>query len=289
MLDHRSKPGSRSKRSRATARALALAVFALLLVAPGAQALGGGADGKYEKRTSSHFVLYQDVDIDRTSGLRGSRRFEQDVLATLEAAFDRLDAMLGLRPSRPIVVTVHDPGVFDARFAGLFRFPAAGFYGGTVHVRGGAIVDGRLKHTLHHELVHAALDAEAPGLFVPAWMNEGLAEYFEARALGQRGLSGRQAQVLSRVVERGLAFDLAELAGTSFAHLGPEGAQIAYLQSYAFVDHLAGIAGERRLREWVRDFVRTGDLDRVTRRIYRADLAEIEAAHLEARREGGPR
>lgn len=289
MLDRRSKSAPGSGLRRSICSVATGAVLATLLVATAAYGLGGGADGKYEKRTSSHFVLYQDVDIDRTSGLRGSRRFEQDVLETLETAFQSLDAMLGLRPSRPIVVTVHDPGVFDARFAGLFRFPAAGFYGGTVHVRGGTVVDGRLKHTLHHELVHAALDAAAPGLFVPAWMNEGLAEYFEARALGQRGLSGRQAELMSRIVERDLAFDFAELASGSFGHLGPEAAQVAYLQSYAFVDYLAGLSNERRLREWVRDFVRTGDLDRVTRRIYRADLAELEADHLDSRRLGRSR
>jgi len=258
-------------------------------VAPVALALGGGADGEYEKRTSSHFVLYQDVDIDRTSGLRGSRRFEQDVLATLESAFDQLDERLGLRPTRPIIVTVHDPAIFDARFAGLFRFPAAGFYGGTVHVRGGTVVDGRLQHTLHHELVHAAFDSVAPSLFVPAWMNEGLAEYFEARALGKRGLSGHEAEVMSRVVAQGRAFALADLAGGSFGQLGPDGAAVAYLQSYAFIDYLAAVAGERRLREWVRDYVRTGDLDRVTRRIFRADLARLEADHLAARLLDGPR
>ncbi len=271
-------------------RRLALAtVLVSLLLAASALALGGGADGEYEKRESSHFVLYQDVDIDRTSGLYGSRRFEQDVLATLETAYDQLDARLGLRPDRPIVVTVHDPAIFDARFAGLFRFPAAGFYGGTVHVRGGTVVDGRLQHTLYHELVHAAFDSVAPSLFVPAWMNEGLAEYFEARALGKRGLSGREAEVMNRVVARGAAFSLADLAGGSFGHLGPDGARVAYLQSYAFIDYLAQLSSERRLREWVRDFVRTGDLDRVTRRIYRADLTELEAAHLDARLLDRPR
>jgi len=266
------------------ALAAASATLAALLVAAPSLALGGGADGEYDKRESSHFVLYQDVDIDRTSGLYGSRRFEQDVLAALETAFQQLDQRLGLRPDRPIVVTVHDPAIFDARFAGLFRFPAAGFYGGTVHVRGGTMVDGRLQHTLYHELVHAAFDSVAPGLFVPAWMNEGLAEYFEARALGKRGLSGREAEVLSRIVGHGAAFTLADLAGGSFGHLGPDGAGVAYLQSYAFIDYLEQAAGEHRLREWVRDFVRTGDLDRVTRRIYRADLAELEADHLDARR-----
>ena len=267
----------------ACAHALALALIATFVCGASAWALGGGADGKYEKRTSSHFVLYQDVDIDQTSGLRGSRRFEQDVLAALETAYQQVDARVGLRPSRPITVTVHDPAIFDQRFSGLFRFPAAGFYGGTVHVRGATLLDARLERTLYHELVHAAFDAEASALYVPAWMNEGVAEWFEARALGKRGLSSGEANALSRVIASGQAFALWELAGGSFGQLGPGGARVAYLQSYAFIDYLAARAGERRLRDWVRESARSGDLDRATRRIFKADLDELERDHLEAR------
>ena len=43
-----------------------------------------GADGEYDERRSSHFTLYQDVDIDQTSGFYGSRRFELQVLDVLE-------------------------------------------------------------------------------------------------------------------------------------------------------------------------------------------------------------
>ena len=88
--------------------ALLLALGSVVAVS-GASARDRGADGNYEKRTSSHFVLYQDVDIDRSSGLRGSRAFEQRVLARISGtsvhgggvtrswdvsniAFDRLEA-----------------------------------------------------------------------------------------------------------------------------------------------------------------------------------------------------
>ena len=67
---------------------------------------GRGADGQFEKRESSHFVLYQDVDIDETGGLRGSRRFEQQVLESLEKGYDQLDRYLGLRPPRKLEVVV---------------------------------------------------------------------------------------------------------------------------------------------------------------------------------------
>ena len=79
----------------------ALLTGALLVAAMSAVAADRGADGRFEKRTSSHFVLYQDVDIDESGGFRGSRRFEQELLSELERAYDRLGSLLGLRPSRP--------------------------------------------------------------------------------------------------------------------------------------------------------------------------------------------
>jgi protein SCO1/2 len=149
------------------------------------EAQARGADGKFEKRTSSHFVLFQDVAIDESSGLRGSRRFEQLVLAELESAYDRLHALLGLEPPRPIEVVIYDPAIFDRQFAGLFRFSAAGFYAGVIRVRGDTVLGVPLSRVLHHELVHAALDAAMPSTALPAWLNEGLAEWFEARASGK--------------------------------------------------------------------------------------------------------
>ena len=253
--------------------------LAIVGVAP---AFDRGADGDYEKRTSSHFVLYQDVDIDETAGLRGSRRFEQQVLAVLESAYDQADARLGLRPDRPITVVVHDPAIFDAQFRGLFRFPVAGFYGGRVHIRGDVVVSDRLVRVLHHEHVHAAFASEAPRLVLPAWLNEGVAEWFEARAAGQRGPGPRQHAFLVDLAASGRLFSLADLSAPSFAHLGPEGAGVAYLQSFSFIDHLVARKSERALRDWIREIVRTGDLARASRRTFRADLARLHADHLGA-------
>jgi hypothetical protein len=149
-------------------------VLALLLAAASAYARGGGADGSFEKRESSHFILFQDVDIDETGGLRGSRRFEQQVLEDLEGAYDRLDQYLGLRPPRKLEVVIYDPAIFDRQFAALFRFAAAGFYEGIIRVRGEDHFSNALSRVLHHELVHAALhagdrSAVYPGWFTKAW------------------------------------------------------------------------------------------------------------------------
>ncbi|MCS5637806.1 MAG: peptidase MA family metallohydrolase [Myxococcota bacterium] len=239
-------------------------------------ALDRGADGKFSKRDSSHFVLFQDVDIDETAGLRGSRRFEQDVLKALEVAYRRADELLGLRPERPITVVVYDPDVFDAQFAGLLKFPAAGFYGGRVHVRGGDLVSRGLIQVLNHEHIHAAFDAEAPRVILPAWFNEGLAEWFEASAAGGGGLTSSEKRSLAAAAAQGQLFSLAQLSSRSFAPMGPGSARLAYAHSHAFIDFLAETYGERRLREWVAATLRGADLERATRRVYRADLSALE-------------
>jgi len=250
-------------------------VLAACLLAAEAQARG--ADGKFEKRTSSHFVLYQDVAIDETSGLRGSRRFEQLVLAELESAYDRLHALLGLEPPRPIEVVIYDPEIFDRQFSGLFRFSAAGFYAGVIRVRGDTVLDDRLSRVLHHELVHAALDVAMPSTVLPAWLNEGLAEWFEARAAGKRRLSDREIAVLAHYRSQGALFSLEQLSSPSFVGFGPEAAGLAYLQSYGMLSYLSHLDGERALRSLVEDLVRTRNLARAIRRAFRADLAELEA------------
>jgi hypothetical protein len=252
-----------------------LLALSLCLLVPAAFARDRGADGKFEKRESSHFVLYQDVDIDKTSGLRGSRRFENDVLAALEEGYDSLDSQLGLRPARRIQVTIWDPAVFDARFAGAFRFTAAGFYSGTIHVRGDTVVRAALVRTLHHELVHAAWDAVAPSLLLPAWLNEGVAEWFEARAVGKRQLNGREAQALTQVAGQGQLFSFWDLSDPSFSQMGPRSAQLAYLQSYAFIDFLSRRHGDDSIRRLCKTLVRKRNLDRAFTLTFRAGLDEL--------------
>jgi len=258
---------------------LAFALFSLLFSS--ANAADRGADGEYDERRSSHFALYQDVDIDQTSGFYGSRRFEQQVLQVLEQAYSKLDASLGMRPRDTIVVTIHDPTIFDQRFAGLFRFPAAGFYGGTIHIRGDVAVTDRLVRVLHHELVHAAFDAALPSTVLPAWFNEGVAEWFEAKSLGQYKLAEWQRRALATRARSGELYSLVELSSPNLGFLGPNAAALAYLQSYGFIDYLAHARGERRLRDLCRQLVRTGELGDALRRIYRGDIEKLELAYLE--------
>ncbi len=255
----------------------AVIAIQLLLTPAASNAIGAsGADGRFERRESFHFVLFQDVDLDESGGFHGSRHFEQQTLRELEGAYDRLDALLSLRPDRKIDVYIWDPGIFENRFQGLFRFPAAGFYGGAIHIRGDARVTAALIRVLHHELVHAAFDVEAPRFNLPAWMNEGIAEWFEARALGKRTLSGGERSFLKNAAKQGRLFSLEDLSGRSFGGFSPDAAGLAYLQSYGFIDYLVHAHGERRLTQFWSAVVRSRSLTRGARRAYRLDLAELE-------------
>lgn len=248
----------------------------MLLLLPGlAGAAGRGADGEWSERRGSHFILYQDVDIDSRGGFHGSVRFERRVLEALESAYDRLGDLLGLRPEQPIVVHVYDPDIFDATYAGLFRFPAAGFYQGVIRVRGDTQLTASLQRVLHHELVHAAFDSLAPSTVLPAWFNEGAAEWFEARALGKRGLTAGEHAALQRASRAGVLFGLTDLSSPSFGGFGPDAAGLAYLESYAWMAYLARHHGERRLRDWVREVVRSRQIERPFRRTFRFDLSEL--------------
>ncbi len=247
-----------------------------LLSAP-AGAIDRGADGEFAHRSSAHFELYQDVAIDRAGGIRGSRHFEQQILAELESAYDQLGDYLGLRPERRIEVVIYDPGVFDQQFAGAFRFAAAGFYHGVIRIRGATALDVRLSRVLHHELVHAALDAAAPSYSLPAWLNEGLAEWFESRTQGKRHLNGTEQAMLSSAKSHGVLFSFASLSTPSFGHLDQNAAHLAYLQSYGMVEFLANQRGERSLREFCDRLMRTRNLERTLKRVYRANLQTLEA------------
>jgi hypothetical protein len=230
----------------------------------------------FNERRSAHFVLYQDVAIDRYSGPTGSRQFERDVLDVLEEAHDSVAELLGVRPVRPVEVVVYDENVFDAQFGELFGFSAAGFYHGQIRIRGAARLSEALLRTLRHEYVHAALDGAGSGPALPAWLNEGLAEWFEAAAAGKRLLDRGELTLLSDAHRRGALPSLEALSGPSFSRLPPEQASLAYLKSYALIEHLARLHGEALLRRFIVHVIRTGNVERALQQTYRRTAGEIE-------------
>jgi hypothetical protein len=250
---------------------IALTIAVLLSTAAPASEAG------WSQRSSSHFQLFEAVGFARYSGADGSLAFERGVLSTLETAHERVRDSLKVEPRYRVKVYVYEPSVFDAEYASRFGFRAAGFWDGAIHVRGGRVIDARLVGTLHHEYLHAALDSLAPRDLWPAWMNEGLAEYFERLALGQKLLSGPEDARLRGVVASGAWIPLAELSGPTLSGLSQEPAEIAYLESYAMMEMMFRISGPDRVKTFVRELARTRMLDRALQSAFHATLAGVEA------------
>ncbi len=233
-------------------------------------------DSEFSERRSLHFVLQQNVGIEDYTGWNGSRRFEQRVLDVLEDAHDEVGNSLRVAPRGDVSVVVWDPDVFERQYDGLFRFRAAGFYNGVIHIRGAQTVSANLVRTLHHEFVHASLDAAARRGTFPGWLNEGIAEYFERLALGRRSRNYPELAALQAAQQQNRWIPLAKLGSLSFADLEAESAELAYLESYAAVDFLVRHKGRDSLGRLLDRIIRTGNVDRALERIYRLDTAELE-------------
>jgi hypothetical protein len=252
---------------------LAGALLAAVLLASSA----ASADAGWSERTSSHFQLHEAVGFTRYSGPDGSLAFERGVLAALEAAHTRVRDVLRVEPRSRVSVFVYEPSVFDAEYSARFGFRAAGFWDGAIHVRGGRTIDARLVSTLHHEYFHAALESVAPRDLWPAWLNEGLAEYFERLALGREHLDAGEDARLRAAVAAGAWIPLADLCGPTLAGLAQEPAELAYLESYAAVEMIFRRAGRERMQSLVRELARTRMLGRALQSSLHVELAGLEA------------
>ena len=250
----------------------------LLAGVPAASARERGGDGRFDERRSTHFRLQQDVNFGRRGGGNGARAFERDVLQVLENAYSRVSDQLGLRPPSDVVVRMYDPVSFDRQFSSLFGFRAAGFFNGTIHVRGATSVDAGLARTLHHEYVHGVIHSAGGGGIYPAWLNEGLAEYMEATALGKRYLTPGEHGALAHAAFQGGWVPIGQLSGPSLSHFDERSAGIAYLESYALVEHLARREGVDQLRRFNERLLRTRNLESALRRVYRLNSAQLEQA-----------
>ncbi len=256
-------------------------LLTLLLSFPGyASARGEGADGEFGRRLSSHFELLQDVDLDQVTGREGSRHFEREVVGVLEEAYDRVDEMLHLSPRGRVPVYVYDPGIFQREFAAHLPFPVAGFYLDAIRVSGATEVNAYLVRVLNHEYVHAAFARTAPNARLPAWVNEGTAEWVAARSLGSFRPSPEQREVLHGASLEGRLFPLEDLSDHNFGRLGPS-AGFAYLQSYAMIEFLVDYRGEIAFRKFIARLLRGQRLESALRQHFGLRLDELQPSFAE--------
>lgn len=187
-------------------------------------------EGFYVHRTDHFHISY---DLDRNE-VRGEI---DEVGELLEKAYMTYSEAFQIYPasSGPIRVVLYTREGFD-RVTGIGPW-AGGVYDGTIRLPVGDLHRElpRVRSVLRHELVHAFVQ-EKGGSAVPAWLNEGLAQWLESATPGSRASEAARAR--QRLVGT-QPFPLAELRGSLAAWEDTQAIERAYAQALALVGWIA--------------------------------------------------
>jgi tetratricopeptide (TPR) repeat protein len=171
----------------------------------------------FEERRSDRFRVMFQGHADAPLAVKAT-----DVL---NAAFWRIGGELGAHPSDTVVVMLYT----EQQFRDVTQAPewAGGVYDGRIRVpaAGAARTPQSFERVLVHELTHAMIANLAPR-GIPAWLHEGLAQYFEG---DDPGAARRRVKAAGRQIP------LHNLEG-SFSRLSAADAQLAYDESLVAVD-----------------------------------------------------
>lgn len=185
-----------------------------------------------ELRDGAVVLLWHDRDYDRVG----------DAAAELNRRIEPAKEMFGLETTPPIKAVI-----LNSRLEAQRSFPRVSaaatrghLYGGfaqpeyDLFVLSGLGVDGMVHETVHLLLDESVSSARAR---VPAWLNEGLAQYFES-------MSHRRQTTAERAARTG---QLLRLRNMNTQPGRPSEVRIFYAQSWSVVNYLIGAYGADRM------------------------------------------
>jgi tetratricopeptide (TPR) repeat protein len=185
--------------------------------------------------------------------------------AVLDKAFWRIGKGIGAYPSSPVKVILYT----DEQFRDITGAPewAGGAFDGQIRmpVRGALQNLNEFDRILTHELTHAMLRSVA-SRNLPAWLNEGLAMYFE----------GHDAQAVERELASARLFVPLSALRSSFSRLTASQAAVAYAESLFAATALVERIGTQGLAELLQDLDAGQPIDEAVQR-FGFTLADFEA------------
>jgi hypothetical protein len=165
--------------------------------------------------------------------------YERTLQQIVHASRARASAWLGIATDRALAVKVLSPARYEQRFGSHAAWNTGAHYAqGTIHVNGGARLDGHFAALLTHEMVHAVLDHRGTAGLLPTWLNEGLAERLRWIELGIERLDTSQVTTLEVALDQRRLLPLPDRGGIT---------RFGYLQSYAAVIFLEQKLGRAEL------------------------------------------
>ena len=206
-------------------------------------------------------VVWHDISAERVEA----------VTANVAQRLEAVKSLLGLDSVSPMKAVI-----INGRREALEAFPLVSdtarrghLYGGFAFGRYGLFVLAGLReegmvHEATHLLLHQATDS--PLAKVPAWLNEGLAMYFEAESPGRRAIVARAVRDDS----------LLRLAAMNAVPGRPNDVRLFYAQSWSLVRHIVGTYGEERMAALLRTVNGGSSIDQASSEVYGASLEQIE-------------
>ncbi len=138
-------------------------------------------------------------------------------------------------------------------------------------------VANEIPKVLRHELAHVSLDRAAGGHFIPRWFHEGFAY------LTGTDFSWSRTWTLMSAMLHGRIFSLDELS-RRFPD-GADDAQLAYAESYDFVEYLAEHEGQVGMRALIARVSRGIAFDEAIKQVFHDELGALEDHWLDELRE----
>jgi Peptidase MA superfamily len=188
---------------------------------------------KSRSKESRHFTLHYQGD-------RTSPGLQQQILATLESAYQDISRQLSFEPAENVIVILYT----KTEFMDITEAPtwASALNDGKLRIPIGGIsaVDAELERNLRHELTHSFVHWLSKGR-CPTWLNEGLAELMEPRSAG---MYARQLGPLF-LDRKAIPFSTLQY---SFTRFSPLEAEIAYAESLSATEYLRDRYGMFEIR-----------------------------------------
>jgi hypothetical protein len=191
---------------------------------------------KSRSKESRHFTLHYQGDST-------SPELQQQILATLESAYQDIARQLSFEPVENVIVILYT----KTEFTDITEAPswASALNDGKLRIPIGGIsaMDAELERNLRHELTHSFVHWLSKGR-CPTWLNEGLAQLMEPRS------ADMYAQQLGPLFldRKAIPFSVLQY---SFTRFSPLQAEIAYAESLSATEYLRDRYGMFEIRRMV--------------------------------------
>lgn len=217
-------------------------------------------ENNFSENESSHFTL-------RYEGGETSPAFRQQIVATLDSAYDDLVRQFGVAPRNTIAVILYtNQQFFDVTNApswtgalndGKLRIP----------INGLSSVTPELARVLKHELAHSFINQLSAGR-CPQWLHEGIAQAMEPKRL-------RYGPQLAQLYASQHEIPFNALEGSFMQFTGPQ-AVLAYEESLAAADYIIDTYGESDLQRILARLGEGSSTEAALRGTIHSDYGQLE-------------